>query len=83
MAENQDDSRRTDAAQTIDNKWVELPPGKYIDELADFVEWIANARPEDEQTRAEIKRYYYDVGDTKWRQRAERRLKPALQQRHC
>ncbi len=63
VAENQDDSRRTDAAQTIDNKWVELPPGKYIDELADFVEWIANARPEDEQTRAEIKRYYYDVGD--------------------
>jgi hypothetical protein len=32
--------------------------------LADFVEWIANAKPEDTRTiRAEIKRYYYDVGD--------------------
>jgi hypothetical protein len=32
--------------------------------LADFVEWIANAKPEDEQAiRAEIKRYFCDVGD--------------------
>jgi hypothetical protein len=45
--------------------WVRLPPGpKRIDELADFVEWIANARPEDESAiRTEIKRYFYDVGD--------------------
>jgi hypothetical protein len=42
-----------------------LRPGpKRIDELADFIEWIANAKPEDEQAiRAEIKRYFYDVGD--------------------
>jgi hypothetical protein len=33
--------------------------------LGDFLEWLANAKPEDEKTiRAEIKRYYYDVGDT-------------------
>jgi hypothetical protein len=64
VAENKDDSQRSDAAQTDGQDWVKLPPGEYIDELADFVEWIANARPEDVQTlRAEIKRYYYDVGD--------------------
>jgi hypothetical protein len=42
-----------------------LRPGpQRIDEPADFIEWIANARPEDEQAiRAEIKRYFYDVGD--------------------
>jgi hypothetical protein len=47
------------------DNWVRLPPGpERIDELADFVEWMANAKPEDEQTiRAEIKRYFYDVGD--------------------
>jgi len=43
---------------------VSLYPGHYIDELADFVEWIANAKPEDEKPiRREIKRLYYDVGD--------------------
>jgi hypothetical protein len=45
--------------------WVRLPPGpERIDELADFIEWMANAKPKDEQViRAEIKRYFYDVGD--------------------
>jgi hypothetical protein len=65
VAENHDDSHRTDAVPTADEEWVKLPPGKYIDELADFVEWIANAKPEDRDTlRSEIKRYYYDAGDT-------------------
>jgi len=64
IAENKDDSRRNNAEPTSDDQWVQIPPGKYIDELADFVEWIANAKPEDAKTiRAEIKRYYYDVGD--------------------
>jgi hypothetical protein len=64
IAETQDDSRRTDATPAASDDWAMLPVGKYIDELADFVEWIANARPEDERTiRAEIKRYYYDNGD--------------------
>lgn len=48
-----------------DDDWVRLPRGpERIDELADFVEWMANAKPEDEETiRAEIKRYFHDVGD--------------------
>jgi hypothetical protein len=63
FAENQDNSYRTDAARLPDD-WVHLPEGHYIDELADFVEWIANAKPEDEEIlRAEINRYYYAVGD--------------------
>jgi len=43
---------------------VHLPPGKRIDELGDFLEWLANARPEDEKAiRAEISRYYIDAGN--------------------
>ncbi len=42
-----------------------LPPGERNDELADLLQWIANAKPADEKgIRAEIKRHYYDVGDT-------------------
>jgi hypothetical protein len=64
-AQNDDPTRRTDASPTPGDNWVRLPPGHTrVDELADFVEWIANARPEDVQAiRAEIKRYFYDVGD--------------------
>jgi hypothetical protein len=64
-AENGDPNRRTDASPAPHDDWVHLRPGpKRIDELADFVEWIANAKPEDEQAiRAEIKRYFCDVGD--------------------
>jgi len=63
FAENQDDSPRTDVAPPHDG-WVTLPPGEYNDELADFIQWFANAKLEDARTiRAEIKRYYYDVGD--------------------
>jgi hypothetical protein len=64
-AENDDPNRRTDAPPVPHDDWVRLPPGQYIDELHDFLEWLGNAKPEDEQAiRAEIKRYYYDVGDT-------------------
>ena len=64
-AQNENPNRRTDVPPASHDDWVRLQPGpKRIDELADFVEWIANARPEDEQAiRAEIKRYYCDVGD--------------------
>ncbi len=56
----QDDSN----APSSEDAPVRLPPGERIDELGDLLEWIANAKPEDEQTiRSEIKRYYYDVGD--------------------
>ena len=61
FAENEDHSRRTDAVPPHDD-WVTLPPGEYNDELADFIQWLANAKPEDARTiRAEIKRYYYDA----------------------
>ncbi len=65
VAQNDDPTRRSDASQGAGDDWVRLPPGpQRIDELADFVEWIANAKPEDEQAiRAEIKRYFYDAGD--------------------
>jgi len=63
--ENDDPTRRSDASPNGIDDWVRLPPGQYIDELHDFLEWLANAKPEDEPAiRAEIKRYYYDVGDT-------------------
>jgi hypothetical protein len=64
FAENDDHSRRTDAAAPHAD-WVRLPPREgRIDELADFLEWFANARPEDEKAlRHEIKRYFYDVGN--------------------
>ncbi len=66
IAANDNPALRSDALPPgADADWVRLPPGpQRIDELADFVEWMANAKPRDEQTiRAEIKRYYYDVGD--------------------
>ncbi len=51
-------------ATPLSNEWVRLPPAQRNDELGDLLEWIANARPEDETAiRAEIKRLYYDVGD--------------------
>ena len=65
LAQNEDRSRATDATVGPAERRVTLPPGERIDELGDFLEWLANAKPEDEQAiRAEIKRYYYDVGDT-------------------
>jgi hypothetical protein len=66
IAANGDPNQRSDASPpTAGDDWVKLPPGpQRIDELADFVEWMANAKPEDEQIiRADIKRYYYDAGD--------------------
>ena len=64
-AQNDDPTHRSDASPSAGDNRVRLRPGpKRIDELADFIEWIANAKPEDEQAiRAEIKRYFYDVGD--------------------
>jgi hypothetical protein len=64
-AQNDDATHRSDASPNAGDGWVRLRLGpQRIDELADFIEWIANAKPEDEQAiRAEIKRYFYDVGD--------------------
>jgi hypothetical protein len=61
--------------------WVRLPPGDDdIDELHDLVEWIANAKPEDEPAiRAEIKKHFYDVGDTPGGDALNRALSDALE----
>jgi hypothetical protein len=64
-AQNEDSVPRSDASSGTGDDWARLPPGDRIDELGDFLEWLANAKAQDEKTiRAEIKRYYYDVGDT-------------------
>lgn len=64
-AQNDDPTLSTDAPSSAGSDRVRLPPGNRIDELGDFLEWLANATPGDEKAiRAEIKRYYYDVGDT-------------------
>ncbi len=62
-AENLSPNQASDAPIAGGNR-VRLPSGpKRIDELADFAEWLANATPQDEGAiRAEIKRYYADVG---------------------
>ena len=65
VAQNDDPNRRSDTSPALPDHRVKLPPGDYIDELHDFLEWLANAKPEDEPAiRAEIRRYYYSVGDT-------------------
>lgn len=64
-AENDNLTQLSDGSPHTADAPVRLPPGERIDELGDFLEWLANAKPEDEGAiRAEIKRYYYDVGDT-------------------
>jgi hypothetical protein len=65
LAQNDDPTHRSDASANATDNRVKLRPGpQRIDELADFIEWVANAKPEDERAiRAEIKRYFYDVGD--------------------
>jgi len=64
VAENNASTRRSDASPDAVDNWVRLPPAKRIDELGDFLEWLANAKPEDEQKiRAEINRYWGSVGD--------------------
>jgi hypothetical protein len=63
-AQNDDQTRRSDASPLSNENFVRLRPGpKRIDELADFIEWIANATPEDAPAiRAEIDRYFKSVG---------------------
>jgi len=64
VAENEHRVSRSDAAESVGEQRILLPPGERNDELADLLEWIANAKPGDENAiRAEIKRQYYDKGD--------------------
>jgi hypothetical protein len=62
-AQNRPANQASDATLNNDER-VRLQKGpKRIDELADFTEWLANATPQDEAAiRAEIKRYFADVG---------------------
>jgi hypothetical protein len=64
VSQNDDPTRRSDATPASNDSWVRLRPGpKRIDELADFIEWIANATPQDAPAiRAEIDRYFKNVG---------------------
>jgi len=47
-ARNDDPNSRSDISPNDYDDWVRLPPGQYIDELHDFLEWLANAKPQDE-----------------------------------
>jgi hypothetical protein len=59
----QNDNQSSGASPTAGDDRVMLRPANRIDELGDFAEWLANANPEDEQAiRAEIKRYFEDIG---------------------
>jgi hypothetical protein len=65
VADNGGSTQQSGASSEPPDDRVKLPPGEYVDELQDLLEWIGNAKPEDEAAiRAEIKRKYYDVGDT-------------------
>jgi hypothetical protein len=65
VAANETSAPRSDPSPEPSDDRVKLPPSDDdIDELHDLVEWIANAKPEDEAAiRAEIKKHFYDVGD--------------------
>jgi hypothetical protein len=81
-AKPQSDNAAADeqSAFELPKDWVTLPPGKRIDELGDLLEWIANSKPEDAQAiRAEIKRYYYDVGDIRGGNALNQALSEVLQ----
>ncbi len=60
--------------------WAHLPPGKRIDELGNLLEWVANARAGDAPViRGEIRRLYYDAGDTHGGDALNRALSDALE----
>ena len=64
-AQNDDTEQRSDASQSIGEDRIILPPAYRNDELDDLLGWIRNAEPKDAQAiEAEIKRQFYDRGDT-------------------
>jgi len=55
-----------DPPLALPKDYVQLAPAERNDELGDFLEWLVNCEPKDASAiRAEIKRYFYDVGDRK------------------
>src|SRR5262249_5013794 len=81
VAEDENAPSQSDASQSPNDDRVRLPPSDDdIDELHDLVEWIANAKPEDEAAiRAEIKKHFYDVGDIAGGNALNRALSDALE----
>ena len=59
--------------------WVSFSDDDRVDELGDFLEWIANAKLEDAPViRDEITRYYYDNGDKEGGDALNQALREAL-----
>jgi hypothetical protein len=81
VAENDHSTQQSDASPEPPDDRVKLPSSDDdIDELHDLVEWIANAKPEDEAAiRAEIKKRFYDVGDTAGGDALNRALSDSLE----
>jgi hypothetical protein len=81
VADNSNSPQPSDAAPEPPDDRVKLPPSDDdIDELHDLVEWIANAKPEDEAAiRGEIKKRFYDVGDISGGNALNRALSDSLE----
>jgi hypothetical protein len=64
-AQNDDTKQQSDASQSIGEDRIILPPAYHNDEFDDLLGWIRNAEPKDAPAiEAEIKRQFYDRGDT-------------------
>jgi len=81
VADNSSSTQQSDASSEPPDDRVKLPDSDDdIDELHDLLEWIANAKPEDEAAiRAEIKKRFYDVGDTAGGDALNRALSDSLE----
>jgi hypothetical protein len=64
-AQNVDAKEQSDASESVALDRLILPPAYHNDEFVDLLTWIRNAEPKDAQAiEAEIKRQFYDRGDT-------------------
>jgi hypothetical protein len=64
-AQNVDAKQQSDASESVAVDRIILPPAYRNDEFVDLLTWIRNAEPKDAQAiEAEIKRQFYDRGDT-------------------
>jgi len=64
-AQNVDAKQQSDASESVALDRLILPPTYHNDEFVDLLTWIRNAEPKDAQAiEAEIKRQFYDRGDT-------------------
>jgi hypothetical protein len=64
-AQNVDAKQQSDASESVALDRLIPPPAYRNDEFVDLLTWIRNAEPKDAQAiEAEIKRQFYDRGDT-------------------